>query len=85
MGLRTFYDPVGLSSELSCEAGSFSCCLNPHKFLSVRGFEALFPCDGTLGCVVCLNPQLFLLVYLHVNVGPPSLQATSFPGPPAAA
>ena len=26
-----FLAPVGLSSELSCEAGSFSCCrLNPH-------------------------------------------------------
>ena len=24
-------DPVGLSKDLSCEAGSFSCCsLNPH-------------------------------------------------------
>ena len=76
VGLCMFWDPVGLSSELSCEAGSFSCCLNPHKFLSVRGFEALFPCDGTLGCVVCLAPQLFLPVYSHANVGPP--------GPPAA-
>ena len=31
-GLCMFQDPVGFSSELSCEAGSFSCCcLNPHR------------------------------------------------------
>ena len=39
--------------------------------------EALFPCAGTLGCEVCLAPQLFLLVYLHLNVGPSTLPATS--------
>ena len=48
-------------------------------------FEALFPCTGTLGCVVCLVPQLFLRVYLHTNVGPPSLQSAALMGPPAAA
>ena len=32
VGLCMFWDPVGLSKELSCEAGSFSCChLNPHR------------------------------------------------------
>ena len=41
----------------------------PHIF-SVRGFEALFPHAVTLGCVVFLAPQLFLLVYPHTNVGP---------------
>ncbi|KAF6104119.1 hypothetical protein HJG60_011166 [Phyllostomus discolor] len=40
-------------------------------------FEALFPSAGILGCVVCLVPQLFLPVYLHVNVGPPSPQAAA--------
>ena len=34
-----------------------------------RGFEALFPHTGTLACVVCLTPQLFLPVYPHANVG----------------
>ena len=43
---------------------------------SVRGFEAFFSCTGALGCVVFLALQLFLLVYLHINVG--------LPGPPAA-
>ena len=53
--------------------------------ISVRGFEALFPHAGTLHCIVCLAPQLFLSVYLHTNVGPPSLQATTSPSPSAAA
>ena len=47
------------------------------QIFTARGFEALFPCAGTLGCVVCLAPQLFLSVYLCANVG--------LSGPPAAA
>ena len=49
--------------------------------------EALFPHAGALGCAVevCLILQLFLPVYLHVNVGPPSPQATTLPALPAAA
>ena len=47
-------------------------------------FEALFPHAGTLGCMVSLAPQLFLLVYLYSNVGPPSPQATTSLGPLAA-
>ena len=32
VGLCMFWDPVGLSNKLSCEAGGFShCCLNPHR------------------------------------------------------
>ena len=42
---------------------------------SVRGFEASFSLAGTLGCMVCLAPQLFLPVYLHANVG--TAQSTS--------
>ena len=52
---------------------------------SVRGLEALLPGTGTLGCVVCLAPQLFLSVYLHVNVGLPNPPAATSPGPPATA
>ena len=65
---------MGLSNELSCESGSFFCCLNPHRFFSVTGFEALFPHTGALGCAVCLPPQFFFLVYLNTNVGPPICQ-----------
>ena len=52
---------MGLSNELSCEAGSFPCCcrLNPTGVFN-QWFEALFPLAGTLGCVVCFAPPLFL-------------------------
>ena len=59
----------------------------PTGVVSQR-FEALFPCTETMGCAVCLAPQLLLLVYLHTNVGLPSPQSTNLPGPlgpPAAA
>ena len=40
----TFQDPVGLSSKLSCEAGSFSqCCLNPHRCYQSEGLRLQFP------------------------------------------
>ena len=72
---------MGPSNELLCETGSFSCCQNPHRFSSQRFLKLSFPCAGTLGCVVCLIPRLFLLVYLHASVGlPPRL-----PCPPATA
>ena len=53
---------MGLFSELSCEAGSFSHCrLNPTGVFS-QWFEALFPHAGTLGFEVChLVHQLLLL------------------------
>ena len=35
-----------------------------------------FPGAGTLGCVVCLAPQLFL-VYQQANVGLPHLPAAA--------
>ena len=55
---------------------------SPTQVFTTRGFEALFPCAGTLGCTVCLTPQLFLPVYPHANVGPvglPGLLATALP------
>ena len=45
----------------------------PLQVFIARGFEALFPCAGTLGCMVRLTPQLFLPIYQDANVGPPSL------------
>ena len=68
---------MGLSNGLSCEAGNFSCRLIPHRFF--RDFETLCPCAGTLGCVVCLTCQSFLLVYPHTNVGLPALPANTHP------
>ena len=51
--------------------------LQPWLVFTARGFEALLPCAWTLGCVVCLVPQLFLSVSPLVNVGLPGLQATA--------
>ena len=53
----------------------------PLQVFSVRGFEALFPHTGTLYCVVCLAPQLLLLIYPHANVGPPAPPAAASPTP----
>ena len=50
----------------------------PQVFL-VRGFEVLFSHTGTMACVVCLTPQLFLQVYPHANVGLPTPPATTLP------
>ena len=85
MGLCTFWDPIGLSNKLCCEAG-----VSPAGSSTFTGdfnhrFEALFPWAGTLGCMIRLAPQLFLPVYLHTNVGPPSPRSTALPGLPAAA
>ena len=69
---------MDLSNELSWEAGSFSPPQSPQVFL-FSSFEVLFPHAGTLVCVVCLAPQLFLLFYLHANVGLPTLPAAILP------
>ena len=42
--MYTFWDPVGLSNELSCEAESFSCCrLNPHRCFQSELLRLYFP------------------------------------------
>ena len=65
VGLCTFLDPMGLSNELSCESGSFSCCcLNPQRVFKQR-FEALFPRTGALG----------LHSLFHYLLVPPGLSA----------
>ena len=44
VGLCMFWDPVGPSNELSCEAVSFSHHCNLHKFYSQRFWGFLFLC-----------------------------------------
>ena len=34
---------MGLSNELSSEAGSFSCCLNPHRISQSKDLRLYFP------------------------------------------
>ena len=70
---------MGLSNKLSCKVGSFSHHPNPHRFLRPEVFEAFFSHAGTLGCMICLTPQMFLPVYLHSNVGPYSMPAAALP------
>ena len=53
---------MGLSNELSCEAGSFSPLHNPHRFLPPEILRLYFPALESLGCTVCLTPQLFFPV-----------------------
>ena len=68
---------MGLSNKLSCEVGSFSHCLNPHRFIESDVLSLSFPCTGTLGCAVCIVPHLYLLVYPHTNMGPPGPPTTT--------
>ena len=46
-------------------------------------FEALFPWAGALSFLVHFAPQLFFAVYLHANVGLPTLPAAASLGLPA--
>ena len=48
--------------------------LQPPQVFSVRSFEPLFPPTGTLGCMVCLTPQMFLPVDPNTNVDRPLRQ-----------
>ena len=50
------YIPVCLSNELSCEAGSFSCRLNPHRFLQSEVLRLYF---------TTLEPWVTWSVLLH--------------------
>ena len=44
VGLCTFWDAVGSSHKLSCEAGSLShCCLNPHRCFQSEVLRLYFP------------------------------------------
>ena len=42
MGSCMFWDPVGLSNKLSCEAGSFSHCCNTHRFFQSKALRLYF-------------------------------------------
>ena len=70
---------MGLSKNLSCEAGSFSHCLNPHRSFQseVLDFISLHWNPGLL----CLVPQFSLPVYPHANVGLPSPPVTALLAP----
>ena len=52
----------------------------PTGFFSERFWGFIFPCWNSR-LLLYLAPQLFLLVYLLTNVGPPALPATASPAP----
>ena len=64
VGLCTLYAPVGLSKDLSCEAGISPAAAPIHTGVFNQRFEALFPEDGGLGWAVCFTPPPFVPVYL---------------------
>ena len=80
-GFVYFLGPCGSLQQTHLWSGKFLLPTQPPQVFSVRGFEALFPRTGTLGCAVCLAPQLFLPVYLHTNAGLPAPPAATFPAP----
>ena len=70
VGLCTFWDPMGLSNELSpVRLGVSPAVASNPKGFSISGSRLYFPVLEPWGCVVCFTLPLILLVYLHVNVG----------------
>ena len=74
-GFVYFLEPCGSLQQTFLWAWEFLPWQQPPQIFSQRFWGFISLC-WTLGCVVCLTPQLLLLVYLHENVGPPSLPAT---------
>ena len=70
---------MGLSNDLSCEAGSLSSAAPTPTGAFNQRFEALFARTGALGYAVCFAPPPFLSVYLCVSVGPRGLLAVALP------
>ena len=70
-GFVYFLGPCGSLQQTLLWSWEFLLLPQPPQVFSVRGLGALFPCAGTLGCVVCLTPQVFLPIYPHTNVGLP--------------
>ena len=73
---------MGLSKELSCEAGTFSCCHKPRRFLQPEVLRLYFTVLEPW-VVRSVSLPLFLRVYPHSNVEPQPLSHP--PGPPATA
>ena len=78
-GLVYVLGPCGSLQWTLLWGWEFLLLLQFSQVFTTRGSESLFPCTGTLGCVVCLTPQLFLRVYLYANGGPLSLPGATLP------
>ena len=78
-GLVYILGPCGSRQRTLLCSWEFLLLPQPLRVFFIQRLEALFPDTVTLGCTVCLAHQLFLLVYLHMNVGLPSLLAATLP------
>ena len=78
-GLVSVLGPCGSLQQTLLWGWQFLLPLQFPQVFTARGFEALILHSGTLGWMVCLSPQLFLLVYPQVNVGLPGLPAATSP------
>ena len=59
---------MGLSNEFSCEAGSVSCCLNPHRFFSVSSLRLCFPAlEPWIAQSVSLPSCSSQLIYMQLS------------------
>ena len=71
---------MGLSNELSCESGSFFCCLNPHRIFQSEVFRLYLSMLEPwvvglhgLSCFLVVPPSLSA----NANEGPHALPATA--------
>ena len=55
---------MGVSKEHSCEAGSFFCCRNSHRFLQSEVLRLSFPHAGTL----CYSIYLAYSQFIHKRI-----------------
>ena len=56
-GLVQALGPCGSLQQTLLWGWEFFPPLQPPEVFSFRGFEALFPCAGALGCLVCFTPR----------------------------
>ena len=70
---------MGLPSELSCESGSFFCCLSPHRFFQSQVLRLYFPMLEAWSVQSVSLPRCSSQFYLLVNVGLPTLPAAALP------
>ena len=72
---------MGLSNDLSCEAGSLSCCRpQPQRVFSLRGLRLYLPALEVWVPWSALLPAV-CPVYLCANVGPQGLLVVRLPAP----
>ena len=73
---------MGLSNELSCEAGSFSHCRNLHRCFQSEVLRLYFPTlEPWIVWSALLPPGSSQFISTHSNMGPPGPPPTILPTP----